>query len=312
MLEALAHGMPKAFGMGARVFDGGASLDASLLGVVVDSAPDAILVAEEEGRIVLANRAAEDLFLCTRELLVGRPVEELMPERFRDAHRAHRRHFLQSPTLRPMGGSGRLPALRADGTEVITEAALSSTRIGERQLAIVILRDVTARVEEEERLRYLSTHDALTELYNRAFFEAEKERLTHGRVAPISIIALDVDDLKTVNDRFGHAAGDQHLRQLAAVLRHSFRAEDVVARLGGDEFVVLLPGLDVEATQAVAERFLADLARHNEIAARPVRVSIGIATARRADAISAALRMADERMYQAKRGNRRISGGALA
>jgi diguanylate cyclase (GGDEF)-like protein len=82
--------------------------------------------------------------------------------------------------------------------------------------------------------------------------------------------------------------------------------------LGGDEFGVLLPGLDVQTVQVAAERFLADLARHNENAARPVRVSIGTATARRADALSAALRLADERMYQAKRRNRRSSRSARA
>jgi diguanylate cyclase (GGDEF)-like protein/PAS domain S-box-containing protein len=290
----------------------GAPLDTEVLERVIDCAPDAIVVADEDGTIVLANRASESLFLRPRAELLGASVESLLPERMRASHASHRARFIGAPSTRPMGSNGRLPALRADGSEVITEIALSATAIGGRVLATVILRDVSARVAEEERLRYLGTHDALTDLYNRAFYEAEKERLVHGRIAPVSVIAIDVDELKVINDRHGHAAGDQHLRRLAAVLRSSFRAEDVVARLGGDEFVVLLPGVDLPACEAAKERFLVELERHNEIAARPVRVSVGVATARRADAVTAAVRAADERMYRAKRRGRKISDSALA
>jgi diguanylate cyclase (GGDEF)-like protein len=95
------------------------------------------------------------------------------------------------------------------------------------------------------------------------------------------------------------------------VLRQSFRADDIVARLGGDEFVVLLPGVDVEERDQIVERFVEDLARQNEIAARPVKASVGSATARRPGALSAAIRVADERMYKAKAAVRRVSHSAL-
>ncbi|MCA9612643.1 MAG: diguanylate cyclase [Sandaracinus sp.] len=287
-------------------------IDAPLLAAVVDQAPDALLLVDDEGWVAFANRAACALFGYDAAELVGLPVERLMPERFRDEHRQHRERFQRAPRSRPMGVGGRLPVLRADGTEVMTEVSLAPVRAtGGRHGVVVALRDATDHVREEERLRYLSTHDGLTELYNRAFFEAEKSRLESGRTTPISVVVVDVDDLKLVNDRYGHAAGDQHLRALAAVLRQSFRAEDVVARLGGDEFVVLLPGVDVVERDEIVERFLEDLRRQNEIAARPVKASVGAATARRPGALTAAIRVADERMYKAKSALRRISQSAL-
>jgi diguanylate cyclase (GGDEF)-like protein/PAS domain S-box-containing protein len=291
--------------------DAGLEVDSSLLIAVVDQAPDALLVVDHDGWVVLANQAACTLFGRDPAELLGMPVESLMPERFRETHVQHRARFLQAAKPRAMGSSGRLPVLHADGREIITEVSLGPVQTPGRRYVVVALRDVTRRVVEEERLRYLSTHDSLTELYNRAFFEAEKARLEAGRVAPISVVVIDVDDLKLVNDRFGHAAGDRHLRALAAVLRNSFRAEDIVARLGGDEFVVLLPNVDAEERDQVVARFVADLRRQNEIAARPVKASVGAATARRPEALGAAIRVADERMYRAKSSLRRVPSGAL-
>ena len=106
---------------------------------------------------------------------------------------------------------------------------------------IVSVVDITQQKRAEDRLRFLSTHDVLTGLYNRAFFEEETTRMERGRHYPISVLMVDVDHLKITNDRRGHAAGDSLLRRAAAVLRAAFRTEDVVARIGGDEFAVLLP-----------------------------------------------------------------------
>jgi len=91
----------------------------------------------------------------------------------------------------------------------------------------------------EENLWYLGTHGALTGVYNRAYFEEELERLKRGRgFSPVSVVTVDVDGMKAINDSLGHAAGD------AVVLASAFRNEDVVARIGGDEFAVLLPASD--------------------------------------------------------------------
>ena len=163
---------------------------------------------------------------------------------------------------------------------------------------------------KEERLYYMSTHDTLTGLYNRAFFETETERVQKGRLFPVSIVAADLDGLKQVNDAFGHAAGDAMIQVAAEILTEAFRDSDVVARVGGDEFVVLLPATDAEAANAAVERIkaIADR-RRREIRSYPFSISVGTASAETGDALQDALRIADMRMY-AEKAARKAAGGA--
>ena len=161
-------------------------------------------------------------------------------------------------------------------------------------------RDISERKRAEETLRYLSNHDSLTELYNRAFFEEEAARLGKSRQFPVSIVIVDVDAMKTTNDTEGHAAGDDLLRRTAAVLRAAFRPEDIVARIGGDEFAVLLPQTNVAAARHALERCRKELARHNAANTVPLTLSMGVSTAEAGDDLVRALRMADRNMYQEK------------
>jgi diguanylate cyclase (GGDEF)-like protein/PAS domain S-box-containing protein len=179
------------------------------------------------------------------------------------------------------------------------------------------------RKRGEERLMYLSIHDPLTGLYNRAYFEEELARLERGRKFPVSVLIADLDGLKKINDQYGHEAGDRALCQAARLLQGAFRAEDGLARIGGDEFAVLLPGVSqVDALEVVA-RVRCLLEEHNQIQTRPgFNISIGIATCdytifstsrsaqaedgRTPNSINEAMHVADERMYQDKKHHKRI------
>jgi len=276
-----------------------------LVGAVFRAAPDCILVVDASGRISMASPQCERVFGFPAESLRGKDVDELVPACVRGPHRAHREGYFARPRTRLMGETMRVKGVREDGSEVPVEVALSHCMVEGIPHAIAIVRDVSKQVRESERLRYLSTHDALTDLHNRAFFEERRAELERGRRSPLSVIMIDVDGLKQINDQHGHEAGDRHLKRLAAVLRGSFRVEDVVARLGGDEFCVLLPQTDRERRDEVVARFREDLERHNEVfRGRPLEVSIGAATARRAAALGRAMRVADERMYAVKRKNK--------
>jgi len=156
-------------------------------------------------------------------------------------------------------------------------------------------------LEAQEELRHLSTHDILTGLYNRAFFEEELKRLSAGRRFPVSILAADVDGLKIVNDTLGHEAGDRLLKLAAAALSGAFRTGDVIARVGGDEFCVLLPAADADAVQEAMARIRQRLEALNRTGIEfAVSISLGAATALSAGELSGALRASDERMYREK------------
>jgi len=180
----------------------------------------------------------------------------------------------------------------------------------ERAYSLVI-RDVSDRREATEALRRAVGCDHLTGLANRrALFDACELELQRWRRAPrpLSVVLIDADHFKRINDEFGHAAGDAVLRHLAAGMSATFRALDVVARLGGEEFVVLLPGCDEASAMAVAQRLCDSIAAQAvTVDGGQVRCTISIGVAKMDDAIDsvdALIERADRAMYAAKTAGR--------
>ena len=162
--------------------------------------------------------------------------------------------------------------------------------------------DITERKLAEERLTYISLHDMMTGLYNRAFFEEEMARMGKSRLRPTSILVGDMDNLKEINDLHGHQAGDYALRQIANIFKKCFRSEDVIARIGGDEFSVLLPGVSANIVKQIKKRVLDQVALHNQSNSEDMQlsISIGCGTAYKNDLLTDVFKLADERMYREK------------
>ena len=171
---------------------------------------------------------------------------------------------------------------------------------------LVVLRQMTAFRDNGRlfaRLNHGATHDALTGLPNRALFgERLNQALTGAGEQPVSVALIDLDGFKSVNDTYGHEAGDQLLIGVAERLRASVRSGDTVARLGGDEFVAVLTGADAGEARLTAERMIAALREPVDAAGRTLtaRASIGLATGRAGDEPGGLLRQADTAMYAAK------------
>jgi diguanylate cyclase (GGDEF)-like protein len=161
--------------------------------------------------------------------------------------------------------------------------------------------EIAERKRAEYKLRYMSTHDVLTGLYNRAYFEEEMARLRYGRQFPVSIVIVDLDNLKAINDSQGHTAGDELLRRAAVMLRAAFRTEDMVARIGGDEFAVLLPKADATTVEKALARLRKSLMAHNTAhSGIPLSFCLGSATVEKGGSLDEALKQADKGMYREK------------
>jgi diguanylate cyclase (GGDEF)-like protein len=167
---------------------------------------------------------------------------------------------------------------------------------------LVSITNITARKRAEAYLKYLGTHDVMTGLYNRTYFEEERARQEKGRRFPVSIAIADVDGLKPINDQFGHAVGDELLRRVGEVLRAGFRAEDMVARIGGDEFAVIMPDTNTEVAVQAIERIRKLLVFNNSYYQGPeLSISLGMATGDAGCFLEDVQKLADDRMYQEKR-----------
>jgi diguanylate cyclase (GGDEF)-like protein/PAS domain S-box-containing protein len=272
-----------------------------LLRTLVNSQGEGITLLDLSWNFRFVNPAAEQILGMAPGTLLGANARAFLAPETSDALAAPFQHlqegFKASFEVAVVTPSGARRFLLATATPQFNEARRLSG-------VFLVFRDNTERRRMEDSLRFLSSHDAMTGLHNRAYFEAELERLRQARIEPVAVLVADVDGLKVVNDSLGHAAGDRLLRRVADILRGAFRAQDVVARLGGDEFAALLPGLDaVAAAQAVAR--LQKALRQGGL-----QVSIGWAVTSPGMDLEAAQLLADNRMYAAKK--RAKDGGAAA
>ena len=164
---------------------------------------------------------------------------------------------------------------------------------------MVAIQDITARKKAEEYLRYLGTHDVLTGLYNRAYFQEQMQKLTDGQ--KISVLMADLDGLKLVNDTLGHQAGDNYVRRAAEVLRSAVEEGNVLARIGGDEFAALLPNHSAEEAEKVSERIRTLIPLNNKYyQGAELNISLGTATRKTDESLEKTMQRADDAMYEEK------------
>jgi diguanylate cyclase (GGDEF)-like protein len=258
-----------------------------------DATLDGIAVLRD-GKIIDANRRFREMLELTDVVLKTVAPSDLMYAADGQAIEAPRLMAIEAYPL--IGNTSR-----------VFELGVRTIEYRGRSCEVVAIRDLTEKRNAQRRIEYLARHDALTGLPNRVLFEerlGEALRDDPGQQKRFSLLALDLDRFKAVNDLFGHAEGDRVLKKVATMLRACAGPADTVARLGGDEFCILTANdCELNAAQALATNILRVFATEMDFAANPtaVGVSIGIATypsdAQSADALCHA---ADLALYRAK------------
>lgn len=291
-------------------------------GAVLDALTASICVLNLDGKIVAVNDAwrrfsssnngngdyvgESYLGVCDRVAGDDRAVAHDIAKAIRDVL-AGRRSLLETEYPCPSSEEQRWFLLR------VTELR---DKEGERTGAVVSHQDVTSRRLLEERLKLIADTDELTGLPNRRKFlrlASEALQTVKKSGARVSLIVLDLDRFKNINDTLGHDAGDETLRQTADQLSRGLRPGDILARWGGEELVVLLPDTDLSGGLRLAERLRARIGGHSietTAASFSVTASFGVTHLLATDDdLRAALARADEALYDAKDAGRNCVRG---
>lgn len=263
----------------------------------------ALVIEPDSGSILNANEAAVEFYGYSLEQLLKSNISDLnildldelsslmAQAKSNNKNSFDFRHRLASGEIRDV------------------EVFSGAMKLNNRQVLFSVLNDVTERKRLERKLQEMATTDALTGLPNRRCFlerlQEHLELLARGVSPAASLMMLDLDRFKNVNDTWGHAAGDQVLQQVACVMREQLRKIDIPGRLGGEEFAILLPGVGADEARISAERLRQVLANSPRTLSDGTRIeqtiSIGITELLSTDLdVKAPLSRADRALYQAK------------
>ncbi len=195
----------------------------------------------------------------------------------------------------------KLPVvIKINGFHLKIECKIVPPVEGDEPLVMLILTDITDKYKAQEQVAFLSYHDKLTYLYNRAYVEEWLSSFLHPKDFPLSVIMADINGLKLTNDVFGHEQGDNLLVRLAQVLMRCCRKTDIVARWGGDEFIIILPGTDHDACTLVCERIKTACVQEKGL---PIELSVALGVATRHSlqgGFDDLFSIAENRMYKNK------------
>jgi diguanylate cyclase (GGDEF)-like protein/PAS domain S-box-containing protein len=270
------------------------------LEMIVSSSPDAICTTDISGRFIYFSPGAEAMMGFKMEKIIGRFASEIYAEGAKEARSVMR-------ALRERGKIKNHETILKGNDDRVIHASLAASLLKDHKGATIgtlgIFKDITERVNLEKRLQELCRTDNLTGLSNRRHFsEALKLELLRAKRQgyPLSLVLMDLDGFKSINDRFGHKAGDRLLKSFSALLRDSLRqGVDLTFRYGGDEFTAILPGLPPSQAEGVMQRILRALETRPEKSR--IAFSYGIAGSPPFASPARLIQSADAAMYKMKK-----------
>jgi diguanylate cyclase (GGDEF)-like protein/PAS domain S-box-containing protein len=267
---------------------------------VFEKMKDGLILLDRKDNVIKMNPTSQNIFDTPIDEVSGKPIEDLIissngsSEEKMDlmANKIADKNGLLTVTESSSGVDGQhyYDTIHSD---------IKNNR-GKYMGKVIVLRDITNIKKAEEDIKYLSFHDKLTRLYNRAFFDFELKRLNTARQFPLSLVIGDVNGLKLINDAFGHPCGDKLLIKIADILKECFRDEDIVARWGGDEFSVILPQTSMDEAINIIDRVYKKC-KESSTDILPLSISLGAATKVSASQnIKEVIKEAEDNMYRHK------------
>ncbi|MEI6132185.1 MAG: HD domain-containing phosphohydrolase [Bacillota bacterium] len=251
----------------------------------------------KKGIILEANQTVSSLLSTKREIMSNQSIYQFILNEDKDIFYFHLKHIFETDQQQ----NCELRLLRKDGESIwvrMTSTAFLNSS-GET-ICNTMISDIADIKRAELLIIHKSFHDELTGLHNRRFFNEEIERLNQEIYLPLSIVLIDVNGLKLINDAFGHKAGDVLLEKVAKVLKIETRTDDISARIGGDEFILLLPKSDSQHAENIVKRINKEISREmiNQL---HISIAVGIAVKETIDeSIENVYKIAENEMYRNK------------
>lgn len=273
------------------------------LRVTLLSIGDGVITTDNKGHITLLNKIAEELTGWSTKEAFGKSLTDV----FNIINKTSRKKcvnpvktVLETGTI--VGLANHTVLISKDLSEIDIDDSAAPIKDTDGNIigAVLVFRDVTQEVKKKEAIEYLNSHDSVTNLYNRSYFERAIKDIDQEKNLPISLVMGDVNGLKMTNDIFGHQEGDQILKSIASIMKSSCRSRDIVARWGGDEFVILLKNTSERKALKICEIITKKCAMTNNETV-PLSISLGSATKQyQQEDIMHVLKHAEDIMYKKK------------
>ena len=265
---------------------------------LTESNPVGVCILQQNKNVKYVNNAFLEIVEKNKTKILNKNIEELFPDNKLEKYLSSEKGDNKDKFI---------IKLKFENKKKWVNIRSSEIQFKDSKLKILILVDISEQKKSEEKIRYLSFHDQLTELYNRNYFMEEIERLNTKRNLPITIIMGDINNLKLINDIFGHEKGDQLIKKTADILAENIRESDILARIGGDEFAILLPQTPLKIGEKIIKRIKKSCS-NSEVMNIKIRMALGAASKRdMGQDINDIFKAADDNMYQDKNSTREKS-----
>ncbi|HEY3301238.1 MAG TPA: EAL domain-containing protein [Methylophilaceae bacterium] len=279
--------------------------------LMLENSLDAIINMNTEGEVIEWSGAANKIFGYSREYALGQKLSELIiPVRDREAHMAGMNRVIATNESKMTGRRVEVSALRSDGSEIPVEMSIAKIQAGDLVFFSAFVRDITKRKLSESQIQKLAHYDALTSLPNRVLLQDHFKHalsIVKRNNSKLTVIFLDLDHFKDINDTLGHSVGDLLLIEVANRLQSALREVDTLSRLGGDEFVLILPETDIQGAANVSQKLLNTMEKPYTVDSFELTVTASIGIALYPDDgtdFEMLSQKADTAMYRAKREGR--------